>query len=112
MFKLTRSNLASLQTATALEDLCKTFQDAVRLAHRFGIKYLWVDSLCIIQDDEEDWSLEAGKMSIVYGQSILHIAATGATDGSKGLHSPPRGHDSSHMPGRDFQRHNTRLCHW
>jgi hypothetical protein len=88
MLKLARSNLASLQTAIALEDLCKTFQDALRLARRFGIKYLWIDSLCIIQDDEEDWSLEVGKMSIVYGQSILSIAATAATDGSKRLHFP------------------------
>jgi hypothetical protein len=37
---------------------------------------------------KKDWSLEAGKMSIVYGQSILNIAATAATDGSKGLHFP------------------------
>jgi hypothetical protein len=86
MIKLTRDNLTSLQVAVPLEDLCKTFQDAIQLVGRFGIKYLWIDSLFIIQADEEDWRSEAGKIRTVYSQSALNIAATGAKDRSRGLY--------------------------
>lgn len=42
-----------------------------------GYRYLWIDSLCIIQDSEEDWTQEAGRMAQVYGNAILNLAACG-----------------------------------
>lgn len=67
-----------------LEDLTKTFQDAVSLTRNLGIRYLWIDSLCIIQLDKADWEIEASKMGSVYSQSYLNIAATSSTEGSGG----------------------------
>lgn len=52
-----------------------------------GIEYLWIDSLCIIQDDKADWKHEAGTMADVYGGSYLNISATAAADGSRGCFS-------------------------
>jgi hypothetical protein len=40
--------------------LSQTFQDAVKLARQLGQRYLWIDSLCIIQDDKDDWAIESG----------------------------------------------------
>jgi hypothetical protein len=47
--------------------------------------YIWIDSLCIIQDQQEDWQIESSKMGDVYRNSLFTIAATGFSDGHKGL---------------------------
>jgi hypothetical protein len=49
-----------------------------------GFDYIWIDSLCIVQDDEDDWRREASQMKDVYGSSALNIAATEASDGTQG----------------------------
>jgi hypothetical protein len=69
--------------------LCKTFQDAIQIAKWLQIQYLWIDSLCIIQDDEEDWKKESALMSEVYGGSHLNIAAASASDGREGCFFAP-----------------------
>jgi len=55
--------------------LSQTFQDAVKLVKQLGQHYLWIDSLCIIQDDKTDWAIEAAAMAAVYGNSIFTIFA-------------------------------------
>ncbi|KAF7940856.1 uncharacterized protein EAE97_007041 [Botrytis byssoidea] len=66
------------------DKLCKTFRDAIYIARVLGFSWLWIDSLCIIQGDPEDWSKEASRMASVYGLSSLNIAATAAPDGTIG----------------------------
>ncbi|XXH01481.1 hypothetical protein Hte_007841 [Hypoxylon texense] len=68
------------------ETLSKTFQDAVDICRRLEIDYLWIDSLCIIQDSDEDWNEEAVRMGDVYAHAFLTIAATRSEDGSKGCY--------------------------
>jgi Heterokaryon incompatibility protein (HET) len=66
--------------------LCqKPIQDAIRACENLRFKYIWIDSLCIIQDDESDWMQESLKMSSVYSNSALNFAATSALDGRAGL---------------------------
>ena len=84
VMKLLKSNLASMSHSVPLESLSKTFQDAVAITKRFGVRYLWIDSLCIIQDSVEDWRQESALMGEVYKNSFLNIAATGAVDGTEG----------------------------
>lgn len=83
--RLQTDNVEALQQALPFDKLCKTFQEAFVAAHRFGLEYIWIDSLCIIQDDEDDWRQESGLMGEVYGNSTLNIAATAAPDGRSGL---------------------------
>lgn len=85
ILKLTKNTLEAFQLGIPLESLCKTFRDAIFVAGYLGFNYLWIDSLCIIQDDREDWEKEAPLMSMVYGGASLNIAATGAKDGNDGL---------------------------
>ena len=66
------------------ETLPKVFQDAIHIAGWFQIEYLWIDSLCILQDSHNDWMNESCKMRDIYRDSFLTIAATGATDPYKG----------------------------
>ncbi|UKZ82424.1 hypothetical protein TrVFT333_010213 [Trichoderma virens FT-333] len=54
------------------------------MTKRLGCSYLWIDSLCIVQDDWDDWLREAARMGQVYKNSLGNIAATDGTDSSKG----------------------------
>jgi hypothetical protein len=65
-------------------DLAKTFQDAAVTCRRLGIRYLWIDSLCIVQGDEEDWQIQSAQMASIYKGSTLTIAASSAHDGTEG----------------------------
>ncbi len=49
------------------------------------IRYLWIDALCIVQDDEDDWVREAALMANVYGSAVLNIAAHTACDAQHGF---------------------------
>ena len=82
--KLTSDSLDSFMKEVPFDKLTKTFQDAINITQRLGIDYLWIDSLCIIQDSIEDWEAESFLMSSIYGGSTLNIAAASAVDGSKG----------------------------
>ncbi|CZR57721.1 uncharacterized protein PAC_07610 [Phialocephala subalpina] len=83
-FKLTKESFVDFHVSIQSESLSKTFQEAVTITRKLGIHYLWIDSLCIIQDDPEDWRKESVTMSEVYGNSYVTIAAASARNGSEG----------------------------
>ncbi|KAI9159016.1 HET-domain-containing protein [Paramyrothecium foliicola] len=66
-------------------DLPKTFQDAVHVTRKLKCRYLWIDSLCIVQDDAKDWEAEASKMHKYYTQALLTISAADGYDSTSGL---------------------------
>jgi hypothetical protein len=65
--------------------LPRTYQDAIFIAHKLHIPYIWIDSLCIIQDDREDWEIESAKMGSVYSNAFLTIAASSAPNSQAGF---------------------------
>lgn len=67
--------------------LPRSFQDAIRITQALGVQYIWIDSLCIIQDSPEmvDWRKEAPRMAEVYGNSYCNIAASNARNSREGL---------------------------
>jgi Heterokaryon incompatibility protein (HET) len=65
--------------------LPQTFKDAVVVARRLGIRHLWIDSLCIVQDDEVDWFREAATMASVYGNAQITIMASRASSSEQGF---------------------------
>lgn len=65
--------------------LSRTFQDAVHATLELGLRYLWIDALCIVQDSKSDWSQEALAMADVYQGAFCKLAATGSVDGHGGL---------------------------
>jgi hypothetical protein len=85
---LTEKTMDFLKAGLVVQDLPKTFTDAVRIAASCGVEYLWIDSLCIIQGSEEDWRKEASMMGKVYSNSFCNIAATGSPNSSGGLFHP------------------------
>lgn len=58
------------------------FRDIIWLSKQLGVQYVWIDSLCIIQDDAGDWEIESAKMADYYSQAYLTVAAESSMDGT------------------------------
>jgi Heterokaryon incompatibility protein (HET) len=63
----------------------KPFLDAIVVTKALGLRYLWIDSLCIIQDDEDDWLAESKTMGTLYERAVVTLAASTAPDSTHGL---------------------------
>jgi hypothetical protein len=72
-------------TCILWDKIPKTFRDAIIVTRRLGLKFLWIDSLCIIQDDLDDWAEESAKMSRIYANAVLTIAASAAENATQGF---------------------------
>ncbi|KAL8381133.1 hypothetical protein RB595_005425 [Gaeumannomyces hyphopodioides] len=73
--KLRRANEAEMRSlGIPLSSLPPAFRDAAILARHLGVRYLWIDSLCILQDEAADWESEAAMMGIIYGGGLVNIA--------------------------------------
>ncbi|KAH8595249.1 heterokaryon incompatibility protein-domain-containing protein, partial [Bisporella sp. PMI_857] len=84
MATTTQENLQNRLKVITLSELPKSFRDAIQTCRKLGVRYLWVDSLCIIQNSTKDWQQEASKMGSVYKNAILTIAAVSAKDSTEG----------------------------
>jgi hypothetical protein len=82
---LTTSNIQDLRRAISLSGLPPNFRDAIQATRKLGFRYLWIDSLCIIQDSIEDWAAESVTMGKVYQTATLCIAAAASKDADGGL---------------------------
>ncbi|ESZ97871.1 hypothetical protein SBOR_1747 [Sclerotinia borealis F-4128] len=87
--------------------LPRTFRDAIIVTRRLGLKHLWIDSLCIVQDSPQDWQQESALIGKIYSHSYCTIAAAAACNSEEGLfalHSElpliPR---TPHQPGVLFK---------
>jgi Heterokaryon incompatibility protein (HET) len=56
----------------------QNFQDAMKITMELGVRYLWIDSLCIIQDSLQDWKHECTVMGDVYANASITISAAAA----------------------------------
>lgn len=74
------SNLSQRSSSISWDELPNLFQDAVRICRRLQISYLWIDSLCILQDNIDDWQTESAKMALYYEGALLTISATMSPD--------------------------------
>ncbi|KAI0865360.1 heterokaryon incompatibility protein-domain-containing protein [Xylaria cubensis] len=83
--KLTLSNVKDMAEGVQFIDLPRIFQDTIRIAQRLKIRFLWVDSLCIIQDSPNDWAKECSVMDKVYRHGICNISACNSKDSTSSL---------------------------
>jgi hypothetical protein len=93
----TEDNL-SRRSSISFEELTPTFRDAVEIAVRLDINYIWIDAVCIVQDSKEDWARESVKMGFIYQNSTLAIAA------SKGDNSLSGCFNEKSFPADNVQR--------
>ncbi|CCF40692.1 hypothetical protein CH063_00363 [Colletotrichum higginsianum] len=84
-FKTLRNNIDHFKKHIEFEELPKTFRDAVKVTRALGFRYVWIDSLCIIQDDLLDWEREAASMGHVFSSASVTIAASSARSSAEGF---------------------------
>lgn len=83
--RLLKANLGQFKEGILLQYLPKTFREAAMIAAELGYRYLWIDALCIIQDDPQDWLEQSAKMCTVYRNSCCTIAAHTSLWGNLGF---------------------------
>ncbi|KAJ3540881.1 hypothetical protein NM208_g4856 [Fusarium decemcellulare] len=83
--RTTTTNLELHCRGITLDSLPRAFQDATWVTRCLGIQYLWIYSLCVIQDDKNDRDRESTAMADIYRGSLCNLATDGAYDGDIGL---------------------------
>lgn len=84
-YKLTTSTLQTKCNRLDASKLPQTIIDAFKVTRSLGYNYLWIDALCIIQDDPEDTNRELAKMGAIYHNSVITIVAANAPSSSSGF---------------------------
>ena len=88
-FMTRTGNITNLQKPNGLklkiDDIPRSIRDTIDLVRNLGERYLWVDSICIVQDSSDSWELNAAKMDRVYGNAYLTVCAADDPDASAGL---------------------------
>jgi hypothetical protein len=104
-------NLNQFIEGMDITELPKTFQDAIQLSRRLNNRFLWIDSLCIIQDSKEDWLKESVVMGDIYKHALCNIAATAAPDGRTVLWHVIRHIYSPEVAVKDHHLNTLHLSH-
>ncbi|KAF2807000.1 HET-domain-containing protein, partial [Mytilinidion resinicola] len=81
----TSANISQFQAEIPSTTLPQTFDDAIKITRLLGIRYLWIDSLCIIQDVPDDWLRESATMFSVYSNADITISASRASSSVDGF---------------------------
>jgi Heterokaryon incompatibility protein (HET) len=81
----TEATLAERVAGIAVDSLPRTLRDAVIVTRKLGLRYIWIDALCIIQDSAEDWEKESSKMGHIYANAYVNISAGCAPDTQAGF---------------------------
>ena len=76
--RTSKADLKQFLNQIAWQDLPLLFQDAVTITRNLGIDHLWIDALCILQDDKKDWNEQAPQMGDIYANSYVTIACASA----------------------------------
>ncbi|GAB1738441.1 hypothetical protein NU219Hw_g3247t1 [Hortaea werneckii] len=87
ILKTTKATLDHHMRQLPIHEVPLTITDAFAVTRRLGLRYIWVDALCIVQDDEEDWNGEVGNMHEIFAGSYLTLLAAEADSAAGGLFS-------------------------
>ncbi|RFU32519.1 hypothetical protein B7463_g3829, partial [Scytalidium lignicola] len=82
--RTTKQNVVDHENGLRINSLPRTFRDAVIITRLLGYKYIWIDSLCIVQDDQNDWEREASKMASIFHCADIVLSAASARNSSEG----------------------------
>ncbi|KAG4423518.1 hypothetical protein IFR04_003341 [Cadophora malorum] len=90
LLKTTHATMHERRSSIKFDTLPLALKDAVTVARTLGVQYIWIDSLCIIQDDSEDWQIESSRMADIFSNAYLTIvAAAGASCHDSFLYREP-----------------------
>jgi hypothetical protein len=86
-----QDNRQAFLSSISLDEMPRTFRDAVDITRALKVRYLWIDSVCIVQDDPEDWEAESERMEDVFSSAYVTIAASSSSSSLEGFLGPRRG---------------------
>lgn len=86
--KATSTNIQQCLESLDYETLSPVLQDAVKVTRSLSVPYLWVDSLCILQDDISDWQRQCGQMDEIYGNACATLIAASSRTCKEGFLNP------------------------
>ncbi|KAI1371248.1 HET-domain-containing protein [Hypoxylon crocopeplum] len=92
--KTLKEKLRDHHEGISLTDLTRTFVDTILIAKKLQVPFVWIDSLCIIQNSREDWEAEAAQMADVYSNAHVTLAASASSDGTQGCRIPNSGQEA------------------
>ncbi|KAL0263036.1 hypothetical protein SLS55_002011 [Diplodia seriata] len=98
--KATNATIQLFQDEIPVEELPKTIYDAMVAARELGMAYIWIDCLCIIQDDELDKAWEISRMPWIYHSAVFTIAVSSAASSTEGFLSADQEDDASKQTRR------------
>jgi hypothetical protein len=114
----TKDNVTERYQELETSDFPKTLQDAIYITQRLGLECIWIDRVCIIQDDKEDWANEASLMADIYASAHVVLSATATEDCRDGflqkrtkpllIQYAQNGQDSQEVYARRIRNHNCR----
>ncbi|KAJ4987611.1 heterokaryon incompatibility protein [Stagonosporopsis vannaccii] len=84
--KLRTSNLVEFASRIPITQLSKTVVEAVEVCRGLNIRYLWVDALCIMQEDNEDFAHEVSRMGSIYAGALITVAAADSEHCHSGIY--------------------------
>ncbi|KNG90536.1 hypothetical protein ANOM_001527, partial [Aspergillus nomiae NRRL 13137] len=77
-----KENYESRKRFIPQQGLSQTFHDTIKVTRWLGVRYLWIDTFCIIQDDPDDWAQQASQMGDIFEGAYITIAAHSGLDSS------------------------------
>lgn len=83
--RLLDQNIDDMKQSLRIDSLPRNFQDAIKIARSIGVLYLWIDSLCIVQDSREDWVKESARMGMLYANAVCMLSATASATADGGF---------------------------
>lgn len=95
-----------LRRGLRLETLPQTFRDAIHVCRSLGTPFLWIDSLCILQDSQEDWEDQSRLMRHIYREAEYNISADASRNSHEGLFRKYQGHFGAHHTVSSNERSN------
>ncbi|RMZ73649.1 heterokaryon incompatibility [Pyrenophora seminiperda CCB06] len=110
--KLLQENIEAMKHGIGMESLPLAFRDAINLCKRLQVQYLWIDAICIVQDDDTDCMGEIRKMGAIYANAYCNLSATAAAESPLGLFVERDTTDFTAYPVT-IQRQNVTIhCYW
>ena len=99
---LRKNDIQDLVNGVRINTLQQSIQDAILVTRKLGFRYLWVDALCIIQDDPKDKSQEISHMASIYKNASITIAAACSKAAILGFLSDHRQMQRDYLPDQKF----------
>ncbi|KAI1411243.1 HET-domain-containing protein [Hypoxylon sp. FL1857] len=84
-FKTEKGSLDDRLRSFELQEVSPILRDAILAARVLGVRYLWMDAVCIVQDDVEDWDRESSLMSLVFQNAAMTICTPASTSCQEGF---------------------------